>query len=89
MVATDASTGPNAEVRWLYGVALVVALGGLFFLFARDFWMTGTSLALSVGSAMLAWGMERRNETIRWGGYACVGVATALLLIDVLQSYLL
>jgi len=89
MAATSDTSGPDARVRWLYGVALITALGGLFFLFVRDFWMTGASLALSVGSAMLAWGTEWGSKAARWGGYACMGAAAALLIIDALQSYVL
>jgi len=76
-------------VRRLYGVALMAGFGGLFFLFVGDLWMTGASLALSVGGALLAWGTERRAELARSVGYACVGTALALLLIDTLQTYVL
>lgn len=76
---------PNA--RRLYAAALVAALGGLFFLFVGDPWMGGTSLFLSVGCALLAWGRERRAAPLQWGGYTCIGVALALLIIDTLQTY--
>jgi uncharacterized membrane protein (UPF0136 family) len=79
----------TAYVQRLYAMALLAALGGLFFLYVRDLWMTGASLALSVGGALLAWGAEHRRESVRWGGYAAVGVAVALLIIDTLRDYLL
>lgn len=79
----------DAYIRRLYVGALIAALAGLFFLYVRDLWMTGASLALSVGSALLAWGAEHRREPVRWGGYAAVGVAVALLIIDTLRDYLL
>lgn len=79
----------TAYVQRLYAVALLAALGGLFFLYVQDLWMTGASLALSVGGALLAWGAEHRREPVRWGGYAAVGVAVALLIIDTLRDFLL
>ncbi|MFO8099739.1 MAG: hypothetical protein R6T83_08995 [Salinibacter sp.] len=81
--------GTDTDVRRLYGVALVAGLGGLFFVFMHDYWMTGASLALSVGGALLAWGTEHRHEPVRWLGYAGVGVALALLIIDTLRDVLL
>lgn len=77
----------DAYVRRLYVGALIAALGGVFFLYVRDLWMTGASLALSVGSALLAWGAEHRHEPVRWGGYAAVGVAVALLIIDTIRDF--
>lgn len=83
------SDDTKAYVQRLYAVALVTALGGLFFLYVRDLWMTGASVALSIGSALLAWGAEHRRESVRWGGYAAIGVAVALLIIDTLRDLLL
>ncbi|MFP4227493.1 MAG: hypothetical protein ACLFTE_01545 [Salinivenus sp.] len=85
----DDAPGTEADVRRLYGVALVAGLGGLFFLFVQDYWMTGASLALSVGGALLAWGTEHRRVPVRGLGYAGVGVALALLIIDTIRDVLL
>jgi hypothetical protein len=81
---TDETT---AYVHRLYMMALLAALGGLFFLYMGDLWMTGASLALSVGGGLLAWGGEHRHEPVRWGGYAAVGVAVALLIIDTIRDF--
>ena len=91
---TDVTDVP-APIR-RYGVALVVALSGLFFALIGDFWMAGTSLALSVGSALLSWSTARvgadgeTGDATTWArllGYACIGVAAGLLLIDVLRDW--
>jgi len=85
----DDAPGTDADVRRLYGVALVAAIGGLFFLAFRDYWMTGASGALSLGGALLAWGTEHRRTPVRWVGYASIGGALALLIIDTLRDFVL
>ncbi len=81
---SDEST---AYVQRLYLMALLAGLGGLFFLYVGDVWMTGASLALSLGGALLGWGSEHRREPVRWVGYAAVGAAVALLIIDTLRDF--
>jgi len=85
--ANFVSDKSTAYVQRLYAMALLAALGGLFFLYVGDLWMTGASVALSVGGALLAWGAEHRREPVRWGGYAAVGVAVALLVIDTIRDF--
>ncbi len=81
---SDEST---AYVQRLYLMALLAGLGGLFFLYVGDLWMTGASLALSLGGALLGWGGEHRREPVRWVGYAAVGAAVALLIIDTIRDF--
>lgn len=83
-----------------YGVALVVALSGLFFVLVGDLWMAGTALALSVGSALLSWSAAHADpdapadDSGTWAtwaqllGYASVGIGAGLLVIDVLRIWL-
>jgi hypothetical protein len=64
-----------------YSVALLAAAGGLLFLAMGDVRMMGASLVLSIGAALV---VESRTRGPIWqyAGYALVGLAAALLVID-------
>jgi hypothetical protein len=89
MATTDDASAPDQRVSRIYTGATAAGVAGLFFLLMGATWMAGASLVLSVGSGLLAWGVERRSRVARWAGYAGIGAAFGMLLIDTLQAYLL
>jgi hypothetical protein len=89
MSTTDEPEAQEKRVSRIYTGAIVAGVAGLFFLLMGATWMAGASLVLSIGSGLLAWGVERRSHVARWVGYVGIGAAFGMLLIDTLQTYLL
>jgi len=69
-----------------YKFSLIVGLVGLMFLFIGDVWMMLTSLVMSVGLGLIAYGEKESRPDLRWLAYGFFALAVVIMVFDTLQD---